>query len=400
MTKTALSWATLIVFGGILVSCDNNNVGQQMDDTDKAKSVEEKSKSAIEPGSKLPSNALDFRITGRALTLENGMVKFAWPGVYIEAAFTGNTLGVVFGEDSQMGFNPGDNSVSYFDVNIDGQFHSTLIQPQSEIWIKNIPDHGQAQHHIKITKRNEAPTVINNFKGFIPAPGKSVTIPQTERDKSFVFIGDSYTAGYGLESDTRECTPEKVVATTNSTQTFAALTAKHFNANYQQVAYSGRGLARNFGGAGGPTMSALYDKVFPWERSPRVENAEAADVVVIGLGINDFSTPISAQESWTEAGLEDAYRERYHALLDWVQQYYEKPSAVVLSATWLGRDTAFAGLVQHVVEQRQAKGESNIVYWFYEGLDNEGCDWHPSAADHRMLATKLTELLRTRISVN
>lgn len=67
------------------------------------------------------------------------------------------------------------------------------------------------------------------------------------------------------------------------------------------------------------------------------------------------------------------------------------------SATYVHTGTEMADNVQQVVRELNAAGDANVAYWYYsdEGWDKLGCDWHPSAADHRIVATKLQQFLGT-----
>ena len=69
--------------------------------------------------------------------------------------------------------------------------------------------------------------------------------------------------GFGDRSTTPTCTFEDEHATTDTQQAYPALVAKHFGADYQINASSGRGLLRNVTEIrGDPGLVALYPYVF------------------------------------------------------------------------------------------------------------------------------------------
>src|SRR5690606_20176282 len=120
-------------------------------------------------------------------------------------------------------------------------------------------------------------------------------------------------------------------------------------------------------------------------------------VLVCGLGINDFSTPLNAGERWaTEEELVADYESAYHGFLDTLRERYGPQTFLVLSATADSETATFPAAVQRVVQARADQGDERISFWFYgEGLDLLGCDWHPSARDHELLADQLVAHLET-----
>jgi hypothetical protein len=122
-------------------------------------------------------------------------------------------------------------------------------------------------------------------------------------------------------------------------------------------------------------------------------------VVVIGLGINDFSTALNAGEKWTTIDqLAADYRAAYLAFLDKLRTRYGSGTFLVLTYPDLSyQTTAFADSVQQIVKARNDAGDARVSALYYDdnalGLDHLGCDWHPSQHDHQVLADTLTKHL-------
>jgi hypothetical protein len=113
---------------------------------------------------------------------------------------------------------------------------------------------------------------------------------------------------------------------------------------------------------------------------------------VIGLGINDFSTPINPGEPWTPESLATAYHDAYQAFIDKIRARYGPRTYIVVSATYVYNTTLLADLTQRIVQERN---DPRVRYWYYDGLDYLGCDYHPSLHDHQLIADSLTALLAT-----
>ncbi|MFD7772038.1 SGNH/GDSL hydrolase family protein [Streptomyces sp. NPDC059787] len=333
----------------------------------------------------LPSAAFaGFRTVGRVKKATDGSVQYTWPGVAFEGRFRGTGVGIVL-----------DDSANDYDVQIDGTTVSTVVTPgRTTSWVKGLAD---AEHTVRLVKRTESPWVVGRFAGFVAARGGKVLAAPAARSRQIEFIGDSFTAGYGNASGTRDCSANGGVdRNSNADLAFGALTARKLDADYQQNAFSGRGMVRNYnGGDPGTDYRTYYDRALlnvvgdVW-RKPRSWRPQ---VVVIGLGINDFSTPLHPGEPWaTQSELITAYASAYHGFLDRLRARYGSRTFLVVSATPVS-GTAFTDTARGIVEDRNARGDDRISYWHYDdpGLDRLGCDWHPSLRDHQIISGLLDQ---------
>ena len=103
------------------------------------------------------------------------------------------------------------------------------------------------------------------------------------------FIGDSLTNAYGSEAPDTHC--KELLPYENAWKSYASITARHFDADFELLALSGYGLVRNFGDkhplsadsmrtVTPRTISAFEGK---WPRARFVP-----DAIVINLGSNDY----------------------------------------------------------------------------------------------------------------
>jgi lysophospholipase L1-like esterase len=316
-----------------------------------------------------------------------GWVKYSWPGVYFEGRFRGTGVGIVL-----------DDADNDYDIAIDGATVATLVTPgRTTHWIKGL---SPGVHGVRLVKRTESPWAVGAFGGFVAAPGGAILAKPRPRPRQIEFIGDSYTAGYGNLSATRECSADEVNRTTDADLSFGALTARRLGADYQVNAFSGRGMVRNYnGGEPGTDYRTYYDRALlsvdgdVW-RNPGTWRPQ---VVVVGLGINDFSTAINPGEQWTPETLLAAYRAAYHGFIDKLRARYGPRTTIVVSATYVYNTTVFAEAARQIVQERNDRGDSRVRYWYYDsaGLDYGGCHWHPSLHDHQLIADRLNDYLAT-----
>ncbi|WP_374100587.1 SGNH/GDSL hydrolase family protein [Streptomyces sp. 7-21] len=315
--------------------------------------------------------------------------EYSWPGIYFEGRFQGTGVGVVL-----------DDADNDYDIQVDGATVATLVTPgRVTHWIEDLPD---GEHEVRLVKRTESTWAAGRFGGFRAASGGTLLEPPRPRQRQIEFIGDSYTAGYGNISGTRDCSANGGVnRNTNADLSFGALTARRLDADYQLNAFSGRGMVRNYNGTDpGTDFRTYYERALihvegdVWDRPASWQPG----AVVIGLGINDFSTPLNPGERWaTSEELVADYTEAYHGFLDLLRARYGSGTALVVSATHVDGSGRFADAADAIVRERRQAGDDRVHFWYYDDprLDRMGCDWHPSRADHEIIADLLDGFLAT-----
>jgi peptidoglycan/xylan/chitin deacetylase (PgdA/CDA1 family)/lysophospholipase L1-like esterase len=344
---------------------------------------------AVAPGPITPVPS-QVHTAGRVSTVGTG-VAYTWPGVYFEGRFRGTSVGLAL-----------DDAVNDYDVQIDGAAPATLVTPGATThWITGL---SRGDHTVRLSKRTESPWNAGQFGGLVPGPGGKILAAPAARHRQIEFVGDSWTAGYGDMSTSRDCSGAGVLTrNSNADQAFSARTGRALNADYQIDAWSGIGMVRNYNGSSpGTDYRTYYDRALQavdesvWKR-PASWRPQA---VVIGLGINDFSTPLNPGEKWAdEAALAADYVAAYQGFLDKLRQRYGSRTYLVLTYPDLSyRTTALADSIQRIVRERDAQGDHRVRALYYDntalGLDLLGCDWHPSLHDHEILARTLTGFLR------
>jgi hypothetical protein len=201
--------------------------------------------------------------------------RYQWPGLYFEIQFNGRSVY----------FRTGAGDVILHAL-VDGESVGTLVKPARGLYLVDGLSNGR--HTVRIEAITESQAGPNEFDGFALASG-SKSSPMTPRDRQIEFIGDSHTVGYGDTSPSRDCTSDQVWATTDSSQAFGPKVAKHYGADYQINAISGRGIVRNYNGSPGDPLPAAYPFAL-FEHSARyADNGWHPQIIVIALGTNDFS---------------------------------------------------------------------------------------------------------------
>src|SRR5436190_1638011 len=180
---------------------------------------------AVTPVAGTPAGgaSIPARASGRVSTAG----QYQWPGLYFEAKFRG--------PDIYFETGPGDVILH---VRVDDAPVGTLVKPRPGVWRINGLANGA--HVVRVDAVTESQAAANTFKGFtLPRGSRALTLAPPNHQ--IEFIGDSHTVGYGNTSKTRDCTQDDVWSTTDSSAAFGPQVARHYDADYQINAISGRG---------------------------------------------------------------------------------------------------------------------------------------------------------------
>ena len=322
--------------------------------------------------------ALTPNVGGRVVSLPSGGAEFGWPGVYFEGRFSGPSVTVAV--------EPG---AEHLAVSIDGEVRAELDRTSATR--TTFDGLGPGEHVVRLDKLTESQTGSARFLGFFVGEGGQALPPPTHA-RRIEFIGDSHTVGYGVRSTSRDCTDAQVHDLTDTSLAFGPTLARRLDADYRIVAFSGRGVVRNYDGvAAGQSLPVLYPRLIPERATPTVDPADPwrPDLIVIGLGTNDFSTPLHAGEAWADdAALRADYRRTYVAFIQDLAR--RQPGARFL----LIAGDSFAADVEAVATAVDAAAPDLATPVRITGMDLGACHWHPSVADQRMMAGRLEAAAR------
>jgi lysophospholipase L1-like esterase len=299
----------------------------------------------------------------------DGDDRFAWPGSAIAARFEGTAISARLDDGGQ----------DWFSIEIDGQARPPLQTAAGENDYLLAGDLAGGEHELLLTRRTESFFGPSRFLGLSGA----ALVPTVPPDRLIEFIGDSITCGYGVLGQGPGCSFS--ADTESETDAWGALTARALGAAHTAIAYSGKGVVRNFGGDTSATMPVLFGRTFADDAASAWDFSFAPDVVVINLGTNDFSTgdPGTAFEDGLLAFVEDI-RGRY-------------PGAPILLATspMLGGD-AHAQHRAHLQAVVDAAGDGVRLVDIAEQDpdDGLGCDFHPGPVTQQKMADALVPVIQ------
>ncbi|CAM3011696.1 hypothetical protein SAMN04488021_10816 [Paracoccus aminovorans] len=324
--------------------------------------------------------ALPSVATGRAAAGASGQgYRHEWPGFHAMARFEGTGISLRF-----------DDAINRWRVVLDGRSVEVSRPGTQDLRIEGL---APGPHDIRAEKISESPGPAL-FGGFFLDDPANALPPPAPAARLIEFIGDSDTVGFANTAKRRDCNDAEIYAATDTSRSFGPQVAAALGADYRIIARSGIGLLRNYGGADpDKTMDRLYPLALPGDPAAPALPQRPAGIVVIGLGSNVFGSALAPGERWTDKS--QLRHDFGPALADFAAaRARENPGALMVLL-------AFGEYGPELVEAHRAaselltgKGIGNRLV-ILANPRRDACLWHPSAADHAMIAESLIQALHT-----
>jgi hypothetical protein len=183
--------------------------------------------------------------------------------------------------------------------------------------------------------------------------------------------------------------------------------AKALNAQWHVICAGGIGLLRNYWSraASDPrTMPQVYLSLYPETASNTMmwdpkQNQWTPDVIMIGLGTNDFSVAADDDGGTRAPMTPGAFKVGLISFIATLEGYYPGVTVVIVSSPILGdmyptpsdmQLTDDRGAVQAVTDYYADAGDSNVRVYaaMVNSVSGIGCGGHPNVAQQAAAATK------------
>ena len=327
--------------------------------------------------------ASDSRIEYTGRTLVNGNeVSYDWSGVYVRVKFNGPYLAMKCSDTKNCWFN------LWIDKDMEpAADRKFMVGEAKDTLIVLAEGLGKGEHEVILQKRTEGEQGRFTVHSFLTEG--EILQANGRRERHIEFIGDSYTCGYGTESPDKD--DPFLAETENCNLTYAAITARYFNADFNLTSHSGQGVVRNYDNYGpGYHMPDRYLQTFDTDKEIMWDASKAPytpDVVVIYLGTNDFSTAQQPNEEY--------FRNNYIRILKSIKANYGENIPVLCMGS-----NANPYLYDYIRSAVVASGLSNVSFMTvgkgahnYE--DELGASWHPNYKGHKKVASCMIPYIST-----
>lgn len=338
-----LIMATFCVSGCAAQKPDTATNAAAGETTATAMKPEKKEENAVPVNFDLENDVLYF---GRTYKKSN-IRWFNWSGAGFSIRFRGSAVAAEFYSNV-----PDTRNLAYLKVYVDGvEQEDILLSKDNEIIMLAEGLDAEQEHTIQVRKRTNARSSTAGVGRLVLMDG-TILPPEAPKERLIEFIGDSLTVGYVAAKDGKMAAAWSTT-TEDVTKTYCPQIARAFDAEYQVVAISGRGVVRNNGG----DSEVLFPDIYPeldYYNNPGVKYdfSVQPDVIVVNLGTNDES---DANKDLPR----EEFRQGLYAFLTQLRQYY--PNAQILYTYGLVR-VGLSEDIAAVVDQLRSEGDDNIHY--------------------------------------
>lgn len=320
-----------------------------------------------------------IRLVGRADYSSVNYPRVWASGSYVEFNFKGSACKLDITDEQRWG-----NYQNYISVVIDGQPARRLKLNGKRSRITLAENLKPGVHHVTICKDTESGIGYIQFNGVLCkglAPLRKAPVKKIE------VVGNSITCGMGSDMTAIPCKTGQWYDQHNAWNSYGALTARAFKAQWHLTAESGIGLFKSC--CNKPyVMPTVFDKInvnkdsIPWDF-----NKYQPNLVIVELGQND--------------GLQDitTFCKAYILFIKKIRSLYPKATIALLNSPMA--DNTLKNFLDRsilsIYQSLAAEGEKNIISYSFKKQYIAGCDNHPSLEEHTEIAKELISFLRKEL---
>lgn len=312
---------------------------------------------------------------GRTLVNDDESVSYDWTGVYMETSFWGSQFIILASEEG----------TSYHNIFVDGQWTKKIkIEGTTPQRIVLATTNDKHWHKIRLQKCTEGQYGrVTIHQVVLPKGGQIAPVKRKER--MIEVYGDSYTCGYGTES--QKASDPFRIETENCDKAYGCIIARYFDADYALTAHSGQGMVRDWADPkqiSDVNMSTRYTQVFDDHGTqPYGFDLYQPQLVIINLGTNDFS-PVAIPT-------DEQYVGAYLKMIDTIRSKYKGVKILCVTPHSAGR---YLESCLRLLAERTADMDDVFMANPLAGMvtveRDMGADWHPNYQGQRKIAMSLT----------
>lgn len=314
-------------------------------------------------------------------------VELYWSGTSIKFNFEGESISALI-EDEK-----GDN---YYNVIIDNDSLFIFRPDTTKRYYQLASELTKGKHTIEIFKRTEWERGKTSFYGF-QVKGNAKVLPKHLPNKRKIeFYGNSITAGYAIEDTSGRDIPDSTY--TNNYLSYAAITARHYAAEYQCICKSGIGITISWSPI---IMPEMYDRLIPTDPNSKWDfSLYSPDIVVINLFQNDswlVNLPDFNEfkaKFGTEAPDDEYFINAYQQFVAKIRQHYPKANIIcTLGCMDAAKEgSKWVGYIEKAVTNLNDKA---IFTHFMPYIESVA---HPSIKEQEIMAKSLIGFIEENIN--
>jgi len=312
--------------------------------------------------------------------------ELSWSGTSVTIMIKGTTISALL-KDS--------DTANYYNVIIDGKqiskIHTDTIK-HSYLLASGLSN---SKHKIQLFKLTEWSMGKTLFYGFETSENALILSQNSKPNRKIEFYGNSITCGYALEDNSGNDSWHGFFE--NNYLTYAAITARYFNAQYSCISRSGIGIMLSWFPL---IMPEMYDRLDATDSTSKWDfSLYTPDIVVINLFQNDswlVSMPQHEQFKYrfgTQAPDAKFIISSYQSFVSTIRTKYPNSTIICalgnMDATKAG--SPWPGYIQLAVNQLH---DSKIYTHFFDCKNTDG---HPHADEQKAMAESLIKFINRTV---
>jgi hypothetical protein len=320
------------------------------------------------------------------IVMQDEAAELAWPGTSASINFSGTGVKATLRDEH------GEN---FINVVVDGKVLS-VIYPDSikreYTLAKGLP---AGKHSLELFKRTEWTMGKTWLYEFTLDKGSSALAPPPPGKRKIEFFGNSITCAYAVIDSTGQ--DRGTAPYENAWLSYAALTARHYDADFNLTARSGIGIMVSWFPQ---TMPEMYDRLDPTDSESKWDFSKyQPDVVVINLCQNDawiVKLPQNDQfkaRFGDKAPTDEQIIKAYKDFVKSIREKYRKAQIICvlgsMDATKEG--SPWPGYIEKAVAQL---GDKHIYTHFFPYKNTPG---HPNVKEQQAMADDLISFMDQHI---
>ena len=327
---------------------------------------------------------------GRTWVSDEGSVRLGFPGITLAFITTATRVALRLHTTSPD---------CYLDITIDDEPPRRLRLAHGDT--DTVIAEGLAAHHahrVTVLRRTESWMGHLTIHAILLTAGDLLPTPAAPARPRLLFIGDSITCGAGVESPAVANVDEPGNhALHHAGRSFAMEVGRRLDADVHLISYGGRGLVRDWQGLGNDVIAnapVFFERVLPDDAQPTWDHATyQPQVVIIGLGTNDFNQDIPDEATWSQA---------YAKFIARIRDVHPQARILLTNSPMLSmhpdhnsytKAISLEAFLTATLALCARAGDTQVERLRYRHQPGSASNSHPTAAQHQFMADDLQPIL-------
>lgn len=334
------------------------------------------------------SNEL-LHYSGRFEFLTDSTTALISSGSYVEFNVKGDSINIYLQTES--------SARNYYVITVNGIYKKRYKIEGDSIQKIGLKLPNSNQNRIGIYKATEA----FNDKIIFHGVDAEALLPLEEKTLKIEFIGDSVTCAALSDNSDIPCNEGEYQDQHNAYLSYGARLATELNADFMLSSVSGIGMYRNWNDEHleEPIMPQVYGNLYLNTNSSKpYDYSFNPDITSICLGTNDMSDGDGVKQRLPFNP--EAYTKNYIRFIETIYAHSPDTKIILLNSPMIQgmNNETLVSCLKNVQSYFKNKKNKEITLFEFDHLYVNGCNYHPSTEENKIMAEKLLPTFKTLLN--